>query len=269
MALIAMAVWDTEENKRSDYTRRTLQSLLNTVDFTEHRLVISDNGSCEETQSVLAQYFLNFIAKYPYNNKLEIIRNGKNLGTAEAINKAWRGRRPGENAIKMDNDVVIHQAGWIEDLEHAIDRDPKIGIIGLKRKDCWENPDHPDAFYKSELKMLPQIPGAPWIIVEKVNHVMGTCQMYSSALLDKIGYLQQPSLYGFDDSWAAARCQIAGFYNAFLPHINIDHIDVGGGDYQKWKQDHANDQWQHYHTVLDQWKKGTRNVYYNPFKVNE
>jgi len=269
MALIAMAVWDTVENKRTRYTHETLHNLLNTVDFNAHRLIISDNGSCDETLDLYKRFFLHFIEKYPYNNKLRIIHNGKNLGTAEAINKAWRLREPGENAIKMDNDVVIHQSGWVDDLEFAIVLDSKLGIVGLKRKDCWENPEHKDPFYKSELKMLPHVPGCSWVVIEKVNHVMGTCQMYSSALLDKIGYLQQPSLYGFDDSWAAARCQVAGFYNAFLPHINIDHIDTGGTDYQKWKEHHASQQWKEYHEVLGQWRNGTRSVYYNPFKDRE
>ena len=113
----------------------------------------------------------------------------------------------------MDNDVVIHQAGWVEKLEACIERDPQIGIIGLKRKDCIESPDRTD-FYKSELMMLPHIPGEEWLIVEKVNHVMGTCQMYNSKLIDRIGGLyQMDGLYGFDDSLAAVRCKLAGFYN--------------------------------------------------------
>lgn len=266
MALISMAVWDTEENERTIYTRKTLESLLDTVDFTKHRLIISDNGSCKRTHDLYTEFFFRFRDKYPYNNKIEIIYNGKNLGTAEGINKAWKERIPGENAIKMDNDVIIHQSGWVDELEYAIRLDKEIGIVGLKRKDCWENPMHTDPFYKSQLKMLPHNPGEPWVVVEKVNHVMGTCQMYSSALLDKIGYLQQPALYGFDDSWAAARSIIAGFYNAFLPHIKIDHIDAGDKPYQQWKQKHANDQWQIYHQTLAAWKNGTKSVYYNPFK---
>lgn len=266
MALITMAVWDTIENKRTEYTEKTLDSLLKTVDFNKHRLIISDNGSCQDTQDVMAEFSWYFTQKYPLNNKIHIIHNGENLGTAEAINKAWFHRLPGENAIKMDNDVVIYHEGWVDELESAIARDPKIGICGLKRKDCWENPAHADAFYKSELKMLPHQPGESWIIVEKVNHVMGTCQMYSDALLNVIGYLQQPSLYGFDDSWAAARCILAGFYSAFLPHINIDHIDRGDTPYQKWKEKHADEQWDVYHKVLDGWKNAKQNIYYNPFK---
>lgn len=258
MALISMAVWDTEENQRSKYTEATLNSLYATVDWHKHRLIVVDNASCEKTKGNL-EFYKTVIPK------MEIIENPRNFGTAEAINEAWNHRLPGENAIKMDNDVVIYYENWIEDMEEAIKRDPKLGIVGLKRVDCWENPEHKDPFYRSTLHMLPKQPHERWMIVEKVNHVMGTCQMYSDALLQKIGYLYQPKLYGFDDSFAAVRCKLAGFESAFLPHIRIDHIDAGDTPYQKWKEAHASECWGEYHETIDAWKTGKKPIYYNPF----
>lgn len=257
MALIAMAVYDTLENKRTGLTIRTIQNVFETTYVDKHRLIVVDNGSCKLTVDALT--------KMSDKDEFKVIFNDKNLGTAEATNLAWKERRPGENAIKMDNDIEIRQKGWVDRMEEALARDPKLGIVGLKRKDCWENPAHEDPFYKSELVMLPHNPGEEWIVVEKVNHVMGTCQMYSSALLDKIGYLYQPKLYGFDDSFAAIRCKIAGFYNAFLPHIVIDHIDPGTTPYQKWKENHAAECWGDYHKAMAGYQNGTKSIYYNPF----
>ena len=131
----------------------------------------------------------------------------------------------------MDNDVLIHSPDWVEQLEEAIERDPSIGQCGLKRKDCWENPENPDPNYQTELYSLPHEPGQRWIIGEKTHHIIGTCVMHSAALLDKVGYLYQPGLYGFDDVLMSLRSQLAGFKNVFLPHIDIDHIDPGGTDY--------------------------------------
>lgn len=269
MALIAMAVYDTVENKRSDYTRRTLQSLLKSVDLHRsqpHRLFIINNASCEETTQFLHKFEYDCIELHHLN--VTIIHSNVNLGTAGAINLAWKHRLPGENAIKMDNDVEFHYKNWIGLMEEAISRDPKLGIIGLKRNDCWENVNHPNSFYKSELIQLPHNPGQHFIAVEKVNHVMGTCQMFSSALLDKIGYLYQPKLYGFDDSLAAVRCHVAGFYNAFLCNVYMDHIDAGDTPYQKWKETHASEQWKEYHELINGYRNGTKSIYYNPF-INE
>lgn len=193
-----------------------------------------------------------------------IIWNDSNLGTANAINKAWYFRKPGENAVKMDDDVYIHNRGWMDDLEEAIRRSPNIGQCGLKRKDCWESPERTD-FYKSQLFMLPHVAGEKWIVAEKVNHVMGTCQMYSSGLLDKIGYLYQPGLYGFDDALASVRSQLAGFINVFLPYIEIEHVDKGDTPYQKWKEASAGNDMKAYNEIIKDYQSGKKSIYYNPF----
>lgn len=247
-----MAVWDTEENGRTAYTARTLESLRDTVSGT-HRIVIVDNGSCEETKRILHLY-----SGY---HGFTVITLPENIGTARAVNKAWELREEGEHCIKMDNDVVIHSAGWVDEMEACIALQPIIGIIGLKRKDCWENPAHPDPFYRSRLELLPHVAGEPWRVVEMVNHVMGTCQMFNSALLDKIGYLYQPRLYGFDDALAAVRCDVAGFASCFIPHINIDHIDTGDTAYQGWKHKVAGEDMDTFNEIKHQYRTGQRPVY--------
>lgn len=264
MTLISMAVHDTEENNRTGLTWDTLQSLHETVDFQKHRLFIIDNGSCEPTKLVLEQFKRLFLgAKYPPEH-LNIITLEENIGTARAVNKGWAHRKPGEHAIKMDNDVVIYSKNWVEELEYCVEKWPKLGIVGLKRKDCWENPNHEHAHLRSRLVFLPQQPGERWVPVEIVNHVMGTCQIYNSALLDKIGYLYQPRLYGFDDSLAAQRSHFAGFLNAFLPHIEIDHIDppnVVDAPYTKWKQQHSSEDMAAYQQIVKEYKSGERSIY--------
>jgi len=254
MALIAMAVWDTEENGRTAYTARTLECLRDTVDLSRHIVIVVDNGSCDSTKELLA--------RYESEGRVKLITLPENIGTARAVNKAWEFRNEGEHCVKMDNDVVIHQKDWADQLESAIARDPNIGIIGLKRKDCWENPEHTEPFYRSTLHMLPHVAGESWVVVEKVRHVMGTCQMFNSALLDKIGYLYQPRLYGFDDCLAATRCEVAGFYNCFLPHIDIDHIDTGeNAGYQGWKHRHSGEDMAAFHAIRSAYQSGQRPVY--------
>lgn len=256
MALISMAVYDTVENKRTEFTRHTLASLANTVDFTKHRLIIVDNNSCEQTKTLLNSYCFGL--------KPEIIHLPENIGTAEALNKAWKEREPGEHCIKIDNDVVIYQAGWVDEMEEAVRRDPSIGQVGLKRKDLIESPFRDD-WFKSEIEMLPHEPGERWIIVERCHHIMGTCVLHSSALLDKVGYLKQPGIYGFDDSLMSMRSRLSGFKNVFLSHIDIDHIDPGGTDYTTWKQQYATKQFAMFDELKDAYNEGTLSLYYNPF----
>lgn len=235
MALIGMAIYSTEENKKDSCLEKTMAALQRTVDFSKHRLIVSVNAATERTDAILKWY--SSIIQHT------IINDG-NIGTAKAINKCWVFRKKGENAIKMDDDIVTTYVGWTDELEAAIARDALIGQCGLKRKDCWEWPghDHPD--WKSELAMLPHAPGESWIIVEKVKHVIGSCVMHSSALLDKVGFLYQPSQYGYDDVIMSHRTYLAGFYSCFLPHVPIDHIDDGKTPFQGWKERHSGEQTQ-------------------------
>lgn len=258
--LIGMAVHDSPENKRAEYTKTCIDYVLWAIDASdhEHQLYLIDNAStCPETRE-----YLRDISDHP---RVTLITNTVNIGTAEAINKAWRYRQPGQHCVKMDNDVIIHDIKWIDKLRDAINRDDRIGICGLKRKDCWEHPDHEQPDLRSSLYMLPHEAGQRWIVGERVFHVMGTCQMYSSNLLDKIGYLYQPSLYGYDDVLAAHRCYVAGKWSAFLPGIEIDHIDPGDTPYQKWKENHSSEVTNEVISIAKQYRNGMRPIYYNPF----
>jgi glycosyltransferase involved in cell wall biosynthesis len=260
-ALIAIAVYDTEQNGRTKYTKRTLDNLFNidgNVNFDKHRLIIIDNGSCKETKELLEEY----------NNWycLTVITNKENVGTAKAINQAWAHRKPGEHLIKMDNDVVVLYNGWVDDMEEVLnigDRlTPQIGILGLKRKDLIESPYRTDG-YQSQLMQIPHNTGERWHTVEIVNHCMGTCQMYHHKLIEKIGGLEQlGGIYGLDDTIASAKSQIAGFCNAFLNHIEIDHIDTGENtEYLKFKADYVSTKFGELHQLINDYKSGVKELF--------
>ena len=246
MALIAMAVHDTAENKRTKYTKETLDSLLNTVDYDYHRLIVVDNNSCEETKKLLVKY---------YSLNIQIITNSENVGTAKAINQAWAYRQPGETVIKMDNDCVINHFGWVEDMEIATLKG-NYGIVGLKRKDLLQSPTAED-IWRTTLKMLPHEKGEPWIVAEESEDIMGTCTMFHPQLTDKMGGLLQAGVYGFDDTLACIRAKLLGYKLAFLPHIDIDHIDEGGDAYTEWKRKYAGERMEEFYKIKQGLINGT------------
>ena len=105
--------------------------------------------------------------------------------------------------------------------------------------------------------MLTHQNGQRWIIVEDVSGVMGTCVMHNYRLIDKIGGLMQPGLYGFDDTIMSIRSKLAGFKNCFLPHIEIDHIDTGGTEYTQWKRKYAGEQMKEFQEMKNGLINGT------------
>jgi hypothetical protein len=90
--------------------------------------------------------------------------------------------------------------------------------------------------------------------------------MYSAALIEKIGYLYQPGLYGYDDVLASHRSQIAGFYNCFLPHIEIEHIDQKETPHWQWKRDEAEKKNVEQQRTVWEYHNKKRSIYYNPYE---
>lgn len=254
--LLAMAVYSTEENKKDDCLERTLQSLSKTVDFSVHKLMLSVNSETERTKNIIGLYEQMGVIDH-------VIWNPTNIGTAYGINKIWSKRQSGQHCVKMDDDVVIEDDGWLDQLVECINRDPNIGICSLKRLDCWENTQHPDPYYRSELIQLHK-PGHRHLIVEKCMHTMGTVQLYNSAFLDKIGGLYQAGArYGYDDVLACWRAFAANYKCVFLPHIVIHHIDPGNTEYQGWKERHSGKYTQLVIDIKNQYLRGERSIYFD------
>ncbi len=253
MAMLSMCVYSTQENNKDECLEATLDSLYNTVDFDRHRLILSVNGFTDETLRLLERYE-SIISHQIFNET--------NLGTAEGINKAWALRKNGEHLLKMDDDIVHETKGWLDELENAIRLDPQIGLVACKRKDLRQCPQEESEWFKSELIMLPHVAGEKWVVVERTRDIMGSCVLHNYALIDKIGGLFQFGKYGFDDNLMAVRSRAAGFYNCFLPHIPIDHIDRGGTQYQKEKEKMASESWVKFQQLANAYEQGTESLYH-------
>jgi GT2 family glycosyltransferase len=252
---IAMPVWDTVENRRSELTKAVIPQVLSLMRPTD-RLVVSDNGSCKATKS-----FYTTID----DPRFSVIYNERNLGIAGGTNVAWRQAPEGEILCKMDNDCFIHQP-FGELVEWVFYQEPTIGILGLKRKDLAERPDAQEPHYRSKLFYVAHAPGERWVVVEKAQHIMGTCYCFNPVMLPKFGYLNQPkTVYGFDDALAAARAQALGYKTCFLPQIEIDHLDppnVKSDPYTHWKHIQAGEGIHEYNRLVDGYTRGTISPYY-------
>lgn len=255
---IIIVVYALDDSPKIDYAIRTLNNVLETTDFKKHELFISDNGS----GSVMQEFYKDFKKRFKTQNNpnnLTISYNGENLGTARAVNLGIIGRTPGQFIIKRDDDTIVYDNTWVEQMEEVIQKDSTIGIVGLKR---WDLEQHPDNLsYPSNLRMLPHIKGEKWIVVEETHDIIGTSTMLNPILLDRIGGYAQPLVYGWDDSLISLRSRLAGFKNTFLPHIRIDHIDEGGDSFTKWKQDHATEGASIFNEMAEDYKRGVRDLY--------
>lgn len=236
-SIIAMCCYDTKENDRTKYTKETLWSLIDTVDFKKHKLHITDNASCKATKELLNDFRRLFESLFPMDNIL-IITLKKNYGTAVGINFGIKWRDDFNDicgVIKIDNDIVVHGRDWVDELEEIVMREPKIGLASLKRNDFSETSNHPEEQWRTKLFSLEHTVGQKHFILEQTNGAMSNCQMMSAKLLDNLGYLYQKNVYGWDDKLMAVRANKAGFGSVFLPYPRISHIDNGANSYTQEK----------------------------------
>ncbi len=218
-----------------------------TVDLKKHRWIIINNSCTPETET-----YLDSLPTDGLN--VTVIHLKENIGTARGINKGLYSREPGEVIIKCDDDLSWSIAGWVEELVYHINKRPDIGILGLKRDDIWQRPDHENQAYRTvmegDLEICPDI--------------MGTCTAYNPLLMDKIGGLVQLSpVYGFDDSIYSVRSVAAGFKNAFLPYIKIINLDPGGTEYTEWKKREAGEWLTEASQYMELIKNGILSYYYD------
>lgn len=262
---IVITVYALDGSPKIDYAKRTLLNILHCTNLSDNELFISDNGSCQEMLDFYKKFIESFNDIYPKQN-LTVSLNGENLGTSGGLNLGIKNRLPNQYIIKRDDDTIVTDDKWVEKMEECFERFDNLGILGLKRNDLIQHPDHENTAYRTVIKYLKHERGQTWIPIELCDDIIGTCTMFSPKLLDKVGYGFQPSKYGFDDVLWSLRSKIAGFQNAFLPTIPIDHIDTGEGEFVMWKQKHAGEVMEDFCEIAEDYKSGVRDIYYNPFE---
>jgi GT2 family glycosyltransferase len=262
---IVVTVYALEGSKRIEYAKKSLISLLSVTDFNKHELFISDNGSCQEMLDFYGWFNVEYLLYFKEEN-LTISLNGKNLGTSGGLNEGLKDRKPNQYCIKIDDDVVVRTKDWVDKMEECFERYDNLGILGAKRRELIQHPDHENPAYRTVIKYLKHERGQTWIPIELCDDIIGTLTMFSPSLLDKVGYGFQPSRYSFDDCLWSLRSKLAGFQNAFLPSIEIDHIDDGEGEYVKQKQREAGMVMAEFCEIAEDYKKGVRDIYHNPYE---
>jgi len=264
--LAATVTWN-----RKWMVEKAISSWLELVPSNLWQLWIVDNGSEDGTAEWVAELARSF-------DFIHAILLDENLGTAVALNLAWREAEPGCHRVKADSDVVVNTPGFLEKMIECLDAMPGLGIIGLRRKDLIENPYHENPWYRSSYHDL-QLPSGKIAHLEMVNHVMGTFTMYNKTTTKDFAYLYQMqdegSVYGLDDSMACYRMIVLGFKRAFLRgwddnEVSIDHIDPGEGDgadkrnseYTIWKQQQAAKWMPRYREIVEDYINGNRSPCY-------
>lgn len=254
--LAAMVCWN-----RKEISTQTIESYIETGPVQEANLHLVDNGS----EDGMAEWLKDNQKRLEKHN-IFCHFNTENVGTANAINSVWKERTPTQHCMKIDSDMIWPEKNWFNYMREVFDYTENVGIVGLKRNDLWESPTHPDPFYRTQIMEVVRSNGSTFKI-ERSSHVIGSCWLVRSSLLNSIGALRQPGLYGFDDSLYCLRAKIAGYACVFVPDVPVIHNDKGesGSDenakYTRWKLSSAGVDMHGFEKLRDAYQSGELDVY--------
>ena len=201
-----------------DFTRACLDSLRAHTALNHHvQVIVVDNGSTDGT--VLYLKGLAWV---------HLIENGKNLGFVRGNNVGIRHAPPDHDVLLLNNDIVITQAGWLDEIQRVAYSAQDIGIVGCR----MILPDgrllHAGA-YMPLINFWGQQIGSLEKDVNQYNadrdvqSVVGACMYIKRAVFDAIGPLNEAFVSYFEDTDFCLRAAETGFRTVCAGNMTLIH----------------------------------------------
>ena len=195
---------------------------------TSHEVIVVDNGSHDQTVSLVRTQF-------PH---VQIIENRHNCGVAPARNQGLR-RACGEYILILDDDTIVHPAA-LDQLVQLLDSQPKVGLCGPKLLDaegqlslsCRVFPTLFDKLgrrFPSSLTRRAaheaELADWPHDTLRPVDYMIGACQLIRRRALDEVGLLDEQIFYGPEDVDFCLRMYQAGWQVVYQPAAVVTHAE--------------------------------------------
>lgn len=216
LATIIILCWN-----RWKLTELLLRTLRQNTVLTDVEVIVFDNGSTDETAKRLQGM-----------EWVRTIRSEVNLGFAGGNNAAIRAARPESDVVLLNNDVAIHQPGWLSLLSDAAHSSDDIGIVGCR----LVLPDGrllhagtyilPDTMWGQQIgsleKDVNQYPA-----LRNVQGVVFACAYIRRETLDRIGLLSEEYFAYFEDTDYCLRAREAGLRTVCCGEVTLMHDEHG------------------------------------------
>jgi hypothetical protein len=217
------------------YLRDCLHSLAENT-RASYEVIVTDNGSTDGTQAMLA-------AEFPY---VQLIQNQRNEGYTRPMNQALqRGR--GEYLAQLNPDTVV-LPGALDELIAFLVAHPEVGVCGPKvlnrdrtlQKPCRRGEPRPWAVFSYFSGLAALFPKSrlfgEYLMSYKdedethaVAGVSGSCMLIRRAVIDRIGYLDERFFAYQEDADYCFRARQAGWEVYYHPQAQIIHYGGMGG----------------------------------------
>jgi GT2 family glycosyltransferase/tetratricopeptide (TPR) repeat protein len=203
-----------------EYTRPCLESVLQHT-RAPFELVLVDNGSTDDTAAYLEE-----LRTRPGPVRVEILRNGKNVGFPAGCNQALAAAR-GDHLVLLNNDTVVTE-GWLDRLiGWALHDWPTVGLVGAVTN--YSRPpqqipvDYPSLEGLAAFAQRHRRDHAGKAL--ETDRLTGFCLLMRRAVLERIGGFDEGYGLGFfDDDDLSVRARQAGFRLLVAQDVFIHHF---------------------------------------------
>ncbi len=203
----------------ADLALRAARSVKRT---TGARVVVADDGSPPaEVERLRASRFVD-----------EVVA-GENAGFAANCNRGLRLRRPKEDVVLLNSDVIARR-GWLEVLQHAgsVAGGNDVGIVGgkllypdetIQFAGAVRNPDAPEWFDHRYRFKPADFPASD--VLQPTLAITGACLYIRFQTIDDIGELDEGYGMAYEDVDYCLRAWEAGHRVVFAPAAQLVHLE--------------------------------------------
>jgi GT2 family glycosyltransferase len=222
-------------HNKAEYSRACLHSLLRSV-ARPLEIINVDNGSRDETPRVLDAWEN---AARDAGIATRRLNFDENIGAVRGRNEALQ-IAGGDYLVFLDNDTLIAQADWLENLQAFLEADAKRGIVAPKLVFPWE-PFHIEACgagisRRGRVQYIGR--GEPRDAISEprlVQCAISAAWMMPRRLYETIGPLDEEySPVQYEDLDYCYHARAAGFEVWTLPAVEVYHFEhtttAGSGD---------------------------------------
>jgi len=201
-----------------DYTRACLDSIqAHTKLDQQTQVMVVDNGSTDGTLPYLRQ--LDWIT---------LVENGRNLGFVKGNNVGIQAAPPDHDVLLLNNDTVIQQDNWLEEMQRVAYSAEDVGIVGCRMVLGDGRLLHAGAYMPQDSFWGQQIGSLEkdvnqYGLDREVTAVTGACFYIKRAVIQAIGPLNEAFFSYFEDTDYCFRAAKAGFRTMCAGNVTIVH----------------------------------------------
>ena len=213
---------------KSNYTIRCLYSLLNTTGI-EYELIIVDNGSTDDTNSLLLKFQKDSLDK---GIKTTLVLNQENIGASSARNQGIMLAK-GSEAAFLDNDIVLRSRNWLEVLHKTLYLDEKTALVTPKLL----FPFSPFAIEHTEIGITKsgsigyigrgaEKNDSRFNFRRQIQCSASACVVVKRSILDEVGYFDEIfNPVQFEDNDLFYRMKSKGYHLIYEPSVEMYHFE--------------------------------------------